>query len=108
MNAKHSAGPWEVVQHDEIAWPVIVSSNATIAKVDASLGQGDGIVNRGVAMANANMLAASPEMFDALLNCEYLLSLALDNPREFAIHAGEAHGTIADAQAAISKARGKR
>ncbi len=86
QSSTHTPGPWHV---DDESYNSIRGAGLTIALV-----QGDTI---GEIAANARLMAAAPELLDALRDCtEHLDSLVALNPK--------ARVAIVSARAAIEKA----
>lgn len=91
-NAKHTPGPWSY-------WPSVAYAEGVITR-DATLGHiatpavmGD----RGVMIANARLIAAAPDLLDAL---RALLPFAMEI-------VNKNHSSVINACAAIAKAEGR-
>lgn len=83
-DTKHTPGPWEVVKTKEFPWHGETGENPfDIDGVDADgCGfrpckiNGNGFDNPGVALANAHLIAAAPDLLEAL---KYVVKYHRDN-----------------------------
>lgn len=60
MTTKHTPGPWVIHQSTAESWPEILAPNGTVplARINSTW--------RGEALANARLIAAAPELLEAL------------------------------------------
>ena len=90
--AEHTPGPWHIMEGTD--W-VIVSPEVSVAAVYTPRGV------REVRQANANLIAAAPDLLEALETAAYVLEHYLDyTQNDMAVMAE-------DARAALAKARGE-
>lgn len=91
---EHTPGPWKATEHGEIFSPEPTPSHV------ASVNQ---FPNHSESEANARLIAAAPEMLEALIACRKDISTPIsDHP--WAIKQRKAHAL---ADAAIAKAKGQ-
>ena len=93
--SKHTAGPWSVdLGSDEDGWPVVIAAGKIVANVNPeSFSAGVANLIEMPADANALLIAAAPDLLEALKRCKFdSLNMTLED-REFC-------------RAAISKATG--
>lgn len=107
MNAKHTPGPWVAIRHDgfcDTEWrikPAPPIKGSTVGFAPHAVVKGDvRIVNETEKQANARLIAAAPELLEALIdlcnsNDEVAHPQWKGSPDEIA------------ARAAIAKARGE-
>lgn len=108
--AKHTPGPWSVSvetrPHSETSWYVTApdpDSRGGAIEVPFHIGLAGGnqrTLQSGRTEANARLIAAAPDMFEAL-TC----LLAAIEPGGFSLE--DLRGEMADANAALKKARGE-
>jgi hypothetical protein len=98
MSVKHTPGPWQIYP---VTYPLIETADGiAVAKTDCSLNRVSGkwVEDRETAAANAVLIAAAPDLLEALDN---LLAAQIDPMGMKAAKACKA------AVAAISKAKGE-
>jgi len=104
---KHTPGPWKVdtqERSDGDAIAVFPSiGGVCICEVVARSGEGrSNPIIQETAEANARLIAAAPELLEALKGCAAMLAECAKQHRLDG--SGEGHGTLADKHAAIARA----
>lgn len=106
MSAKHTPGPWTVLMAP--AGARIESEYASVVLVGCDeIGADDVERLSHEAKANARLIAAAPELLEALKEAERLLAKAFGEPPALASYTNDGHRAIRDARAAIAKAEGE-
>lgn len=112
MSTKHTPGPW--TNHGRIAQPGLPHS-AVAAKTLLARVYSEAFGDSEQETANANLIAAAPELLDALENVVKHLVVAQWNMRDAAQRdprwegcADMCNASVEAAHAAIAKARGAR
>ena len=115
--AKHTPGPWEAVEvNEEIPLPAGVliavhkagdySKQGCVCDIRA---QGDGKYEPEVTNANAHLISASPEMYDALKEVlAEASSPSFDDERLAYVEVQMSKRTLEDIRKAVAKAEGRR
>jgi hypothetical protein len=101
MTTQHTAAPWETLEiHDGIA--IKDSRNVTIAYCGYATEADDIELDKGETEANARLIAAAPDMLEALEDAEEIISSLM------AIHEEDETDvpSIVTIRAAIAKAKG--
>lgn len=101
---KHTPGPWSVDEDDAFqGWPFIPISSETQRICEVQPGEND-VVDE-VSRTNARLIAAAPDLLEALRNAAGFL----DNPISRRRNDGDAFyaETVASIRAAIDKAGGR-
>jgi hypothetical protein len=100
---KHTPGPWSSVNG------LVVCRAGTIASVPYSLAQTDAALSALEGQANARLIAAAPELLDALEKLLTISELAeYYMPGELAENATRVSRDIESARTVIAKATGER
>jgi hypothetical protein len=119
VNAKHTPGPWRVTEetgaHGEFLYRTIRDNESPYRGYVASVGDAEHIkgITREEAAANANLIAAAPEMYEALdfLAGEVAGSLGMAEAEIRSVIGNTNFGCIElrlkQAEAALAKARGE-
>lgn len=63
---KHTPGPWTIDDGDTEAYGVFASDQNAICYLSANANAGDGLRGESTDRANANLIAAAPDMLEAL------------------------------------------
>lgn len=73
MDSKFTPGPWRVKFYDD-GYPVVFAGDAAVAKTDCSIHceKWNGDMNTNA--ANASLIAAAPEMYEACRMANWLLN----------------------------------
>ncbi len=103
---KHTKGPWKVEDIRPLrAYSEKVESHYRIDGLDFSpaLIMGDGTENRGLALANAHLIASAPELLEA---CKDAFSEMMGSDR-FWFTRGEKQSIGKSLEQAIAKAEGR-
>ena len=97
MNTKFTEGPW-IIKNNGYYFDISTSGNMEIADLCSSVYSFDKNEHKsgGIAEANAQLIAAAPDLYDALENCIDCLG------DEFALPVD----CIKEAKKALAKARG--
>ena len=97
MNTKHTPGPWTVSDKTDGACPVVLFDGfRRVCKVHGMPGQ---------LFANACLIAAAPDLLEALSDAAAMLEVYTAGKANAATR-GQAVSTIRDARKAIAKATG--
>ena len=91
MNTKHTPGPWIVTEGDEWTSDVHTEDESNGKRTVASCN-----THRDEVDANKRLIAAAPELLEALQQCELIMG-----------HGGGMQDTVDRARAAIAKATGE-
>jgi hypothetical protein len=94
---RHTPGPWEVSSHQDNEQIVIRSINGIVANLDSNK---DDRISVGECLANAKLIAAAPEMLQAL---KWLLDDAMER-NETTDHDGQLYADWEFALTVIEKA----
>ena len=100
MDAKHTPGPWMAgIRLTGGQLPIEQETNASmhVAMVNGRAGEQE---------ANACLIAAAPELLEALQECEAMLDKAYDRAPAMGTAQREYEKTMRTARAAIAKATG--
>ena len=92
MSAQHTPGPWSYLAGDGLAWRPSVQRATEGGFVVAGL-------SREREEADAKLIAAAPELLEALIECEYMI--------DHCLFGCDAENAKAKARAAIAKATGE-
>lgn len=101
MNTKYTPGPWEIGQFPDGFKLEVRANDGLVATVRGASG------TKAMTRANARLIAAAPEMLEALNKCEDVIGTAvlhghlIDNPHSPVWEA------LREARAAIDKTRGE-
>jgi hypothetical protein len=92
MSTQHTSGPWRYLPGDGLEW-----------RTSVQRGTEGGFVVRGTSRereeADAKLIAAAPELLEALIECEYMI--------DHCLFGCDAENAKAKARAAIAKATGE-
>jgi hypothetical protein len=98
MNAKHTPGPWTVAEYEDEAY--IVDRDGHSAQGITSVRLSGAGMNYSEALANAHLVAASPDLLEALEELSDLMQGVIDGDYKPDCL------TLQPARAAIAKAEG--
>ena len=108
---KHTPGPWRITNNgdaivsDDGGTLIVETGQAYWQNLEAaSAGAGHEIAKRHLpeVQANASLIAAAPELLEALKGCHAMLTECAKQHRLDG--SGEGHGSMADKHAAIARA----
>lgn len=104
METKHTPGPWKAVISGHVAFVRTVDNSADLASI--------GLASHPVDVANARLMAAAPELLEAVSAIVAQLDKStaggrggIDSMTRF-IRDTDTHQAFAKARAALAKARG--
>ncbi|MHC4176020.1 MAG: hypothetical protein ACYSWU_00850 [Planctomycetota bacterium] len=100
----HTPGPWTAEKHGDTyrIWSEANGIRAGVADILIDRKVGQGISERET--ANADLIAAAPDLFDALTDAEFILRKLATNPKEIGAMADTIKRSASFACAALAVA----